>query len=165
MLASFLRFDSALIERVFQPLADALSDHVGLDRLPIARFCLDAASVAWIVSRAGSLSAAVTRWDPGAACLRMLLLLLGLAALRSLHTAFRRLGRSRGANPLRILMLPHRGVVLALLAADLALPGGVGGLADLAMLACFGCALYFGACVSRPQVRRRSPHMAASGAG
>jgi hypothetical protein len=163
MQASFARIDDALIERVFQPLADSAACRTGLDRFRLAAFFLDAASVAWILSQAGTLTEAVTQWDAGAGCLHVLLLLLGLAALTSLRTAFHRVRVSNGANPLRVTMLPHRGVVLALLAARLMALGGFAGTADLAMLGFATCALYLGACATRPPEHGRSRWLAASG--
>jgi len=164
MQASFARFDNALIEHVFQPLADLITDRIGLDPLRVVGICLDAASIAWILSQAGALTQAVTQWDAAASFLRMLLLVLGLVALTSLRVVFRR-GRIRnGANPLRVAMLPHRGIVLALLAARLVALAGFAGVADLAMLGFAGCALYLGACAARPPARRRSRWLAISGA-
>jgi hypothetical protein len=164
MQASFARFDNALIECVFQPLANSVTYWIGLDRLCIAVYCLDAASVAWVLSRAGALTKATTQWQAGAASLRVLLLLLGLMALTSLRTLFRRVGTRSGANPLRVTMLPHRCVVLALLAARLPALGGFSGVADLVMLGFAACALYLGACAARPPVRRRIRWLATSGA-
>ena len=162
MLRDFVRFDNALIERVFQPAADIIAHRASLDRLRIAGFCVDAASVAWALSQAGSLSAAVAHWQPAGASLRLLLLLLGLVALRSLRELFGRVGAGKGVNPLRVAMLPHRGVLLALLVARLPALGGFAAAADLAMLLLTVCALYLGACASRPPVRRRSPWRASA---
>jgi hypothetical protein len=156
MQASFSRFDDALIERAFQPLADSITTRIGLDRLRIAGLCLDAASLAWIVSQAGALADAMTQSDPIAAVFRVVLLLLGLVALTSLRTLFRRVGARTGANPLRVAMLPHRGIVLALLVARLPTLTGFAGMADLAMLGFAACALYLGACASRPPVQRNA---------
>jgi hypothetical protein len=164
MQASFARFDSALIEHVFQPLADLITDRIGLDRLRAVGICLDAASVAWILSQAGALTHAVTQWDAAASILRILSLVLGLIALTSLRVVFRRARIRNGANPLRAAMRPHRGIVLALLAARLVALAGFAGMADLAMLGFAGCALYLGACAARPPVHRRSQWLAFSGA-
>jgi hypothetical protein len=164
MQVSFSRFDRALIERIFQPVANAMTYRLGLDRLRVAGFCLDAASIAWILSQAGALTQMVMLWDAGAVFLRMLLLVLGLIALTALRTMFRRVGARSGANPLRVAMLPHRGVVLALLAARLPELTGFAQMADLAMLAFAACALYLGACAARPPEHRRSRWLAASGA-
>lgn len=99
-----------------------------------------------------------------ASFLRMLLLLLGLVALTSLRVVFRRAHIRNGANPLRAAMLPHRGIVLALFAARLVALAGFAGVADLAMLGFVGCALYLGACATRPPVHRRTRWLAISGA-
>jgi hypothetical protein len=150
MQARFARIDDALIERVFQPLADSAAYRTGLDRLRLATLFLDAASIAWILSQAGALTRAVAQWDASDGFLRILLLLLGLAALTSLRTAFHRVRVINGSNPLRVTMLPHRGVVLALLAARLMTLGGFADMADLAMLGFAASALYLGACATRP---------------
>jgi hypothetical protein len=163
MQASFAHIDDALIERVFQPLADSAASRTGLDRLRLAALFLDAASIAWILSQAGVLTQAVTQWNVGDGFLRILLLLLGLAALTSLRTAFQRVRVRNGANPLRVTMLPHRGVALALLAARLIALGGFAGVADLAMLGCATCALYLGACATRPPEHWRKRWLATSG--
>ncbi len=158
MHTNFARFDSALIEHVFQPLADWITDRTGLRQSRVAGACLDMASIAWIMSQAG----AVTQRSTSTALPHMLLLLLGLVALSSLRTMFRRVGAKSGANPLRIAMLPHRGIVLALLAARLMAPAGFASLADLAMLGFAACALYLGACATRPPVQRRKSWLATS---
>jgi hypothetical protein len=61
-------------------------------------------------------------------------------------------------------MLPHRGVVLALLAARLSALAGFANVADLAMLGFAACALYLGACTTRPPEQRRARWLAASSA-
>jgi hypothetical protein len=156
MFRRFASFDSALIERVFQPAADAVAYRLGLDRLRVAGFCLDGASIAWILSQAGSLSDAVTQWQACTAFLRLVLLMLGLLALCSLRVAFRRVIAAKGMNPLRVMMLPHRGVVLALLAARLPALDGFASTADFAALLCAICALYLGACTPPPPARTLS---------
>lgn len=164
MQVSFARFDDALIEYMFQPFADLITGRLGLDRLRVVGICLDAASIAWILSQAGALAHAVTQWDAVASFLRVLLLLLGLVALASLRIVFRRARIRNGANPLRAAMLPHRGIVLALLAARLVALAGFAGVADFTMLAFAGCALYLGACATRPPAHRCSRWLAISGA-
>jgi len=154
MHASFSRLDDALIERLFQPLADTVMDRFGLDRLRAACFCLDAASLAWIVSQAGGLGRDVGGWDAGPACLRLLLLVLGLAAMSSLRTLFQRMVAG-GANPLRVAMVPHRGLALALFLGQLMTAGGLAGWAELAMLGLAAAGLYLGACRARPPAHRR----------
>ncbi|HUB43766.1 MAG TPA: hypothetical protein VMB73_02165 [Acetobacteraceae bacterium] len=150
MLRCFACFDSALIERVFQPAADAIAYRLGLDRLRAAGFCLDGASIAWILSQAGSLSDAVTQWQACNAFLGVVLLMLGLLALCSLRVAFRRVTRAKGMNPLRVMMLPHRGVVLVLLFTRLLAVDDFANAADFAALLFAVCALYLGACTSPP---------------
>lgn len=161
MRTTFRRFDAVLIDRVFQPVCNALAGWAGMERQRLAALCLDAASVAWIVSQAGALSHAVAQWQPGLALPRLLLLLLGLAALSSLRVAFQRVGAKDGPNPLRPAMLPHRGMALALLAVRLTAPSGLAGAADVVMLICAVCALYLGACAS-PPARRRGRRVALS---
>jgi len=151
MFGRFAYFDTALIEQVFQPAADTIAHRLGLDRLRLAGFCLDAASIAWILSQAGSLSAAVTHWQASTAFLRVLLLMLGLLALCSLRVALQRAGAAKGLNPLRVAMLPHRGVLLALLAWRLVTLGSFANAADLAAMLAALCALYLGACATPPR--------------
>ncbi|HEY1412115.1 MAG TPA: hypothetical protein VGF36_08235, partial [Rhodopila sp.] len=100
-----------LIERVFQPVSDVIADRIGCSRMGAACFCVDFASLAWIVSRVRGLGAEVTAWDASAAIRDMAILLLGLMALVSLRLLFRRTGRKQ-ANPLRLSMQPHRGIML-----------------------------------------------------
>jgi hypothetical protein len=163
MRATFTRFDATLIDRLFQPASDSLAYLIGLDRRRLANLCLDVASVAWILSKAAGVSQAVTLWQPAAAFPRLVLLLLGLVALSCLRAAFRRVETRRGANPLRLAMLPHRGVALALLVLRLSTLTDFASVADGVMLAFAVCALYLGACAS-PPARRRARQAAASGA-
>jgi hypothetical protein len=157
MRKTFAALDDVLIERVFQPMTDRASSQIGLSKTATVRGCIDTASISWIVSRAGGLSDAVTTWNAGAAFLELALLLLGLTALISLRALFRRTATGKQANPLRQAMQPHRAIVLLMLATRLAeLPTfGLTDAADVAMLLCASLALYLGACVERPPVRRR----------
>ena len=154
MRKTFAALDDALIERVFQPVSDFITNQTGLTRTRSACFCLDVASLGWIVARANRLSDAVVSWDAGQACMGLMLLLLGLVALVSLRTLFRRAATGK-ANPLRPAMQPHRAVVLLMLAARLEQwPTPVlADFADLAMLVSAIAALYLGACAERPPVR------------
>lgn len=147
--------DDALIERVFQPISNALSDHLGVDRRRIAALCIELAAVAWSLSQAPALSAAVLGWQAMPAAGHLVLLLLGLTALLSLRRLFRRI-EAGAANPLRLAMQPHRAVLLLLLAARLLAFNGLdlADIADLIMLGLAGFALYLGACSSRPPMRR-----------
>jgi len=162
MRKTFSSLDSVLIERLFQPLLDLITDYGGVSRAAAACFCADIASLAWIVSRGQSLSNAVTEWNASGAFIGFVLLLLGLTALTSLRTMFRRAGATAG-NPLRTAMQPHRAIVLLMLVARLVQPEtfAVADVADLAMLTFAATALYLGACAQRPPVRRRSTAFAA----
>lgn len=155
MRKTFAALDDVLIERVFQPASDVVSNRTGLSRTAIACFCVDSASLAWIVARARGLASAVTASTTGTAFRDTALLLLGLVALVSLRTLFRRAATRKEANPLRLAMLPHRAIVLLMLASRLVqwqAPGLTDG-ADLAMLLCAIAALYLGACTERPPIQ------------
>lgn len=154
MRKTFAVMDDVLIERVFQPASNSISNRSGLSRISTACFCIDSASLAWIAARVGGLSGAVAASNAGTAFLDTTLLLLGLVALVSLRTLFRRAATRKQANPLRLAMLPHRAVVLLMLASRLVqwqVPGLADG-ADLAMLLCAVAALYLGACTESPPI-------------
>jgi hypothetical protein len=155
MRKTFAPIDDALIERLFQPVSDMVSGRVGAGGAAAACFCIDIASVAWIVSRMSGLSDAVIAWDAGSALLDLTTLVLGLVALVSLRTLFRR-ARVKPGNPLRKAMLPHRAIVLVMLAARLLRlqAPALAEAADIAMLIFAASALYLGACSERPPVRR-----------
>jgi hypothetical protein len=157
MRKSFASLDDALIERLFQPLIDGMTNRIGIARGSAACCCIDFASLSWIVSRTGGLSDAVASWDSTNAFLDLFLLLLGLVALVSLRTLFRRVRHKQG-NPLRVAMQPYRAVVLLMLAARVAqfhVPN-LADAADIGMLLFAAAALYLGACTERPPVRRSS---------
>jgi hypothetical protein len=155
MRKTFAPLDDALIEWLFQPVSDMIMHRLGVGREAAACFCIDIASLSWIVSRSSGLSDAVANWDASTAFLDVTLLLLGLAALISLRTLFRR-ARGKQGNPLRPAMRPHRAIVLLMLAARLTQwhAPGLTDTADLAMLMFATFALYLGACTERPPVRR-----------
>ncbi len=155
MRKTFASIDDTLIERLFQPVTDLLANRLGLGRANAACVCIDAASLSWIVSRARGLSDDAASWHVATSLFEVSILLLGLVALLSLRTLFRRTG-TRQANPLRQAMRPHRAVVLLMLAArsvQLQAPC-LTDLADLAMLVCAAFALYLSACAERPPLRR-----------
>ena len=158
MRRTFTALDDVLIERVFQPVSDLLSNQLQLSKAKAACICVDAASLAWIVSRAPGLSVAVIAWESGTAILDLALLLLGLAALISLRSLFRRAMVEKRANPLRIAMRPHRGMVVLMLATRPVqlMTFDLTDAADLAMLLCAASALYLAACAQHPPVRRRN---------
>jgi hypothetical protein len=165
-MRKFAPLDDALIERVFQPASDFISLQIGMARSATTCLCIDAASLAWIVSRTRGLSETVTAWNFGDALLDPTLLMLGLGALISLRMLFRRPTTNKRANPLRPAMQPHRAVVLLMLASRLAQlhAPGLADAADLAMLLCAASALYLGACAERPPFHREWATLAPSGA-
>jgi len=151
----FSVLDDALIERVFQPVSNAMADRAGLERHRAACLCADAASIGWILSQVQCLSDSVLGWDVASAVPRLLLLMLGLAALVGLRNLFLRAPRG-AANPLRLTMRPHRAVVLLMLVARMTQPNAAGmtDFADMAMLGFAAAGLYLGACTARPPLRR-----------
>ena len=155
MRKTFAPVDDVLIERLFQPASDLITQRIGLSRAKAACFCIDLASLSWIASRVRGISGSVTEWNASGAFLDFALLLLGLVALISLRTLFRRAVGKHG-NPLRLAMQPHRAVVLMMLIARLVQlqAPGLGEAADLAMLVFAASALYLGACTERPPIRR-----------
>lgn len=155
MRTTFAPLDDALIKWLFQPISDLIKHRIGLDRTMAACFCIDMASLAWIVSRARGLSGSVAAWDASTAFCDLAFLLLGLVALISLRTLFRRAGR-KPVNPLRLSMRPHRAIVLLMLATRLTQfqSPGLADVADFMMLLCATSALYLGACVEQPPLRR-----------
>jgi hypothetical protein len=164
MRKTFTPFDDLLIERLFQPASDTIACHIGISQRTSIGLCLDAASIAWIVSRAPSLSAAVGAWNATAAFLELAFLMLGLTALLSLRILFRR-PKERQGNPLRPAMQPHRAMVLLMLAASvLQLPTpGVAEAADIVMLTFATLSLYLGACTDQPPLHRRRTCLVAAG--
>jgi hypothetical protein len=155
MRKTFAPFDDVLIERLFQPVSNLVADRIGVGPGAAACFCIDIASLSWIVSRVGALSDAVATWDAGPALLDMVVLLVGLVALVSLRTVFRR-ASGKQANPLRLMMQPHRAIVLAMMIARVVQwnAASVADAADLGMLLFAASALYLGACAEPPPVRR-----------
>jgi hypothetical protein len=158
MRKSFAPLDDVLIERLFQPASDFVSNRLGFSRATAACFCIDFASLAWIASRVRGLSDAVTARDASTAFLDLSFLLLGLVAMIALRTVLRKAEGKQG-NPLRPAMQPHRAIVLLLLLADvvqLQAPS-LANTADLVMLAFAASAMYLGACAERPPVRHGWP--------
>jgi hypothetical protein len=156
MRKTFATLDDVLIERVFQPLSDAMADHLGLSRARAATTCIELSAIAWVLSQAPDLSDAVLGWQAASSFVHAVLLLLGLTALLSLRRLFRRISAEATANPLRPAMQPHRGVVLLLLAAKMvgAQQMGMTEAADMAMLGLVTAGLYLGACAARPPMQR-----------
>ena len=155
MRKAFSALDDMLIERVFQPLSDLITHQVGLSRADLACCCIDAASLAWIVSRTQILSTAVVDWNVSTAFTDLAFLLLGLIAMISLRMVFRR-SASRRINPLRHAMQPHRAIALLMLMARLLQFRSLDltDVADGMMLLCAAFALYLGACGEPPPAHR-----------
>jgi hypothetical protein len=155
MRKTFAPLDDVLFERLFQPLSDFMSDRLGFGRATAACRFIDLAALCWIMSRAQGLSKSVAAWNAAASFGDMAMLLLGLVALLSLRTLFRRAG-AKQANPLRQAMQPHRAIGLLMLAVRLTQLQApmFADLADGAMLVFAASALYLGACAQRPPVRR-----------
>jgi hypothetical protein len=156
MRVTFTSFDEFLIERVFQPGCNLLAQRFGVARSSAAGFCVDVASLGWIVARVPPLSKEVVNWDVVPATLHLMILLVGLTALTGLRTLFRRQAGQRRANPLRQTMRPHRAILLVMLLARLLQfqAPGLTEFADAAMLVAAIAALYLGACAERPPVHR-----------
>ena len=150
----FAAFDDNLIDRLFQPLADRIAGRFGIGRFLAATLCLDGATLAWLLSQAGTVADAVSKGGAAACWMPVFTLLLGLVALTSLRTLFQRASGGRAtANPLRQAMRLHRAAVLLLLLARLARLGfgaSFADAADLAMLVAATASLYFGACSGAP---------------
>lgn len=163
MRKTFASIDDTLIERLFQPVTDLLANRLGLGRANAACVCIDAASLSWIVSRARGLSDDAASSHVATSLFDVSILLLGLVALLSLRTLFRRTGTGQ-ANPLRQVMRPHRAIVLLMLAARLVQlqAPGLADLADMAMLVCAASALYLGACGQPPRLRHAAAWVPAS---
>jgi hypothetical protein len=155
MRTTFASVDDALIDRLFQPVSDMLAVRFGISRTSVTCFCIDLASIAWIVSRVSGLSAGAAQRNIAGTVLDTLLLLLGLTALISLRSLFRRIGRKQ-ANPLRPAMQAHRGIALLMLMAGLLRlqTPGLDNASDVAMLVFAITALYLGACVQPPPLIR-----------
>jgi hypothetical protein len=150
------RLDDALIDRVFQPLADWLDQHVALDIFRVARTLVDLASLMWICAEAAE------RFDgSGLAFAHFTVIVLGLWALSTLRKVFERPAGTRAqANPLRAGMNVHRAAclfwLLALLAKTAEAPADLAPLALLAVGVFATSALYIGACTKPPPKWRES---------
>lgn len=161
MRAALTRLDDTLIDRVFQPLVDWMSEHLSLDCFLVARVCTDMAALAWVVSQAGDVVTALGSADSSPATLRFVLLVLGLGAITVLRTLFQHVGSggkaAARANPLRAGMQVHRFMcqfwLVGLLAKTAAAPFGLAAMGLLAVGMCATLAAYFGACSNPPPKR------------
>lgn len=161
MRESWGRVDDALIDRVFQPLVDAISQHMPMNCFRMACVSTDLAALAWIVSQAQATTVATGSGVLGFEAFQFSLILLGLGAITLLRTPFERMGGTGGgterANPLRPGMYVHRLACLlwlAVLAAKTAAaPVGLGSVALFSVGIFVTAAVYIGACSSRPHKR------------
>jgi hypothetical protein len=137
---------------------------IRLSRTAAACCCVNVASLAWIISCAPGLAGAVAAEDASGSAADLALLLLGLGAMASLRTLFRRTGFNH-ANRLRQTMRLHRAVVLLMLVSRMVQLHGLGlpGAAELVMLLGATAALYLGACTEPPPVRRAWPSLVPTG--
>jgi hypothetical protein len=160
MKEQFALLDDTLIDRVFQPWAERISERWTLGSFRLARFFLDAAAIALILSQAAH-APGTDAFGPSLPYVYPLLVLgPGLAALSILRNEFRRTEkkssdhRSAAANPLRLGMHWHRLVcffwfmVLLLQTSETGLKWE--GLALLAVGLFATLAVYFAACFARP---------------
>ena len=158
MKENFTRVDDALIDRVFQPLADWMNDRMALGPNRAARFAIDLASLAWIIAQLGDVAHAVQMHDVRECTFLGFAVVLGLWAFGILRGVFRRADGAAGAqaqaNPLRPAMQVHRAACLfwmiALMVKTIAAPAGFGALALLAVGVFATAAVYIGACTNRP---------------
>jgi hypothetical protein len=152
----FDRMDDTLIDGVFQPLADLCMSwgaawNLPLDCFHLARFCGNVAALAWILSQAAGLSAAIRSGWLGLQVFQATLLLLGLGSIMVLQMLFQRDPGAGMANPLRDGMYLHRCCLLLGLAATLCRAAiGPGSPALLTVAAFATAAAYLAACSNQP---------------
>lgn len=166
MREGFARVDDALIDRLFQPLADWMNQRLALGPGRAARGAIDLASLAWIIAQLADAADAVQRHDIRACLFLGCAVVLGLWAFSILRGVFRRADGGAGApataqaNPLRPGMQVHRVVclawMLALIVKTIATPSANGSLALLAVGVFATAAVYIGACTNNPPMRRET---------
>ncbi len=158
------RLDDILIDIVCQPVVDWIDQMVAFNCFRIARFLLDLAAFAWILSQAESAVTAARTGLPGLATFQFTLIVVGLGAITVLRSIFNRGGdggstRQGGLqNPLRPGMFTHRLTclvwMLCLLLKTALAPANFGSGALLAVGTFATAALYLGACSKPPSKRR-----------
>ena len=160
MRERFTQVDDALIDRLFQPLADWLDHHLALGTNRAARAAIDLATLAWVCAQAGAAAQALGSQDVRSSVIGGAVMVAGLWAFTILRNVFQRTdseakARVRAeANPLRPAMQLHRAACLfwmiALLFKTLVVPADFGALALLAVGAFATAAVYIGACTNHP---------------
>lgn len=155
--------DDILIDRLCQPIADRLAARRFTDCFQLARICNDAASLAWILSQAGSVSRALATGNVALGGAQAALIVIGLAALTTLRRVFEGKQATHSAignrgNPLRPAMFLHRLFCLIWLGTQaISAVTGPAGFSDLLVVAVSlmtTASVYIGACSSPPPERR-----------
>lgn len=155
------RVDDALIDRLFQPLADWMDRCLALGTNRAARTAVDLASLAWILAQAGTVSDAIAAHNVGRGTFLGIVVVLGLWAFTILRNVFQRADRRTDAcgqaNPLRPGMQLHRTIcvfwMIGLTGKTIVVSSSFGSLALLAMGVFTTAAVYIGACTNRPPGR------------
>ncbi len=160
MTERFTLLDDALIDRLFQPLADWMDRHLALGTNRAARIGIDLACLAWICAQAGAAADALAGHDVPSCFARAVLVVVGLWAFTILRNVFQRPDRDARAriraqaNPLRPGMQLHRAACLfwmiGLAVKSIMAPSGFGSLALLAVGVFATAAVYIGACTNHP---------------
>jgi len=160
MKERFTQMDDALIDRLFQPLADWMNHHMALGPNRAARVAIDFASLAWILAQLGDMADAMQRHDVRVCVFLGGAVVLGLWAFNILRNVFQPTdgeakARARAqANPLRPGMQLHRAACLfwmiGLAVKAIAAPASFGSLALLAVGVFATAAVYIGACTNHP---------------
>ena len=168
MTENFARLDDALIDRLFQPLADWMDRHIALGTNRAARTAIDLATLAWMAAQAGAAANAVGSHDLRSCLIPGVLMVAGLWAFTILRNVFQRTdGEAKArvraqANPLRPAMQLHRAACLfwmfALAVKTIAAPAG--SLALLAVGVFATAAVYIGACTNHPPKWREADQTA-----
>lgn len=160
MKERFTQVDDALIDRLFQPLADWMNHHMALGPNRAARASIDLAMLAWVCAQAGAAAQALGSQNVRSCTIDGAVMVAGLWAFTILRNVFQRTdsvakARARAqANPLRPAMQPHRAACLfwmiGLAVKTIAAPAEFGALALLAVGAFATAAVYIGACTNHP---------------
>jgi hypothetical protein len=161
MSERFRRVDNALIDHVFEPLANWIGQRSTFGAFRLARLCIDAAALSWIVCQLAPAAGAVGSGNLPIRVARFGLVVLGFMALSILRRVFERIEGAGGrANPLREGMHVHRVAclfwILGLLVKTAGDPPSTNSLALIAVGAFVTAAVYIGACSNPPPKRRNA---------
>jgi hypothetical protein len=160
MKEQFILLDEALIDGLFQPLADRITERWTFGPFRLARIFLDAAAVALILSQLDHIPGTAAFRDSLPYFYPLLVLVPGLGGMSILRNEFRRTEmrggthKSAAANPLRANMHLHRALcvcwVMVLMVQTSATSSRLEGVALLAVGLFTTMAVYFAACFARP---------------